>query len=144
MRRSGRSSPSCEPHRAAEPRIGIAFRRPGAFDKAAKHNAVAFGETRFEKSENAHAKARPRRAAHDAPGKGCGEKLDIFGRRNGQAGGGFATREFVERVCKSLAIAAGERGLGALAARQRSDNVAMARGEIAQGMGFAPETFERL
>ena len=128
--------PEFEPHRAAEPRVGIAFRRPGAFDKAAKHNAVAFGETRFEKSENAHAKARPRRAAHDTPGRGLRKKLDIFGRRNGQACGGFATREFVERVCKSLAIAAGERGLGALAARQCSDNVAMARGESRSGDGI--------
>jgi len=38
-----------EPHRAAEPGIGPALRRPSAFDQAAEHDTVAIGEPRFKR-----------------------------------------------------------------------------------------------
>ena len=47
-----------EPHRATEPGIGAALRRPGAFDQPAEHDAIAVGQARFEQAEDAHAQAR--------------------------------------------------------------------------------------
>ena len=97
-----------EPHRAAEPGIGPAFRRPGSFDQAAEHDAVAFGEPRFERSEDAHAHAGLGGATHDAAGESRGKQFEIVGRFNGQAGRGVARRQFVERVGEFRAVAAGE------------------------------------
>ncbi len=99
-----------KPHRTAQPGVGIAFRRPGAFDKAAKHDAVARGETRFERPEDAHAQARLQRPAHDAAGEGDGKQFDIVRFRDRQTCCGFARRELVERIRELCAVGAGERG----------------------------------
>ena len=98
-----------EPHRAAEPGIGLALRRPGAFDQAAEHDAVAFGQPRFERPEDAHAHAGLGGTTHDAAGKRCGKQFEIVGRFDRQAGRGLARRQFVERIAELCAVAAGER-----------------------------------
>ena len=61
MRRSGKSRPSSEPHRAAEPSVIVAFRRPRAFDKPAEHDAIAFGQACLERTEDADPQIRVRR-----------------------------------------------------------------------------------
>ena len=71
--------PERKPHRAAQPGVGIALGRPGAFDQAAEHDAVALGQTRFERPENAHAQVRLRRLPHDAARERGGKQFDIVG-----------------------------------------------------------------
>ena len=89
-----------KPHRPAEPGIGPAFRRPGAFDQAAEHDAVAVSEARFDRAQNAHARSRTRRRPHDPVGECGSEQFDVIGRLDQQLGGGFARRQFVECVRK--------------------------------------------
>jgi hypothetical protein len=69
----GQIESEIEPHRAAEPGVGAALRRPSAFDQSAKHNPVAVGQTRFKQAENPHAQARAQRQAHDTAGQHGGE-----------------------------------------------------------------------
>ena len=75
-----------EPHRAAEPGVGLALRRPGSFDQAAEHDAIAVGEPRLERPEDAHAHAGLGGATHDAAGKGGGKQFEIVGRRRRASG----------------------------------------------------------
>ena len=96
--------PEVESHRAAQPRIGAAVRRPGAFDQAAEHDAVAFGQARFEQAEDAHAQTRPQRPADDTPlGEQRVKKLDIVRRRDGKARRGIdwsPVRRARRRACR--------------------------------------------
>jgi hypothetical protein len=89
-----------EPHRTAQPRIGAAFRRPGAFDQAAEHDTIAFGQARFEQAENADAQTRPQRAADDAAAQRGGEKFDVVRCSDGETCCRRTRREFVERCGK--------------------------------------------
>ena len=74
--------PERKPHRPAEPSIVITFRRPGAFDETAEHDAIAFGQAGFKETEDAHAEARTRCPAHNAAGQGRGKQLDIIALRD--------------------------------------------------------------
>ena len=144
MRRSGRSRPSVKPHRAAQPSVVVAFRRPRPLDQAAEHDAVAFGQARFERAEDAHAASPGCGApAHDTAGKRRRKQFDIIGFLDEKTRGGLAGCEFVECVGKLLAVGAGQGCLGAAVARQCGENVAMARGKFAERMSFLAEVFER-
>ena len=92
--------PEIEPHRTAEPRIGPAFRRPGAFDQAAEHDAVALGEARFDGAENAHPRAGTRRRPHHPVRQRGGEQLDVVGCVDEERGRRLARCQFVERIRK--------------------------------------------
>jgi hypothetical protein len=61
------------PHRAAEPCIHPAFGRPGPFDQAAEHDAIAVGQARLEQAENAHALSERRWPPNDEIGHQRGE-----------------------------------------------------------------------
>ena len=113
------------------------------FDQPAEHDAVALGEPRLERPEDAHARAALRRPAHHAPGQRGGEKLDIVGRRNGEVAGGSARRQFIECVRKPRAVGTGEDAFLLAVARQRGQHIAMARGHVAQRPCFPADTFER-
>ncbi len=130
-------------HRPAEPGVGRRFRRPGAFDQAAEHHAIAVGEPRLERTEDTHAHARLRRPAHHAAGKRHGKQLDVVVRRDDHTSRGIARRHFVERSGKLGAGRPGKGDLVAAVPRQRGHHVAMARGKIAERARVLPGRFER-
>ncbi len=101
--------PERKPHRPAQPGIGIALRRPHAFDQAAEYDAVVLGETRFERPEDAHAQIRLQRTPYDPAGKGCGKQFDIIRFFDRQIGGGFTRCQFVERIRELCTVATGKR-----------------------------------
>ena len=136
--------PEREPHRPAQPGIIIAFRRPSAFDEAAEHDAIAFGQAGFERTEDAHLQTGLRLAPHDSSGKRCRKELDIVRRLDGKPGGGVTGRELIECIGEFLAVAAGEGNRCAIVLRQFGNHLAMALGQFAEGI-FAPsQAFERL
>ena len=133
-----------EPHRAAEPGIGPALRRPGAFDQAAEHNAVAIGKARFERSEDAHSRPVLQWPPHYAVTE-CGRKqFEIVGRLDEQARCSLARRQFVKRVGEFCAVRPGECDFVCALPRQLGQHGAMAGGKIAERLRPAVKTFERL
>ena len=131
------------PHRAAEPGIGSAFRRPCPLDEPAEHDAVAFGEPRFERAQDAHAHTGPRRPAHHPVGKSGGKELDIIGWRNEQAAAAALVASS-SSASASLAPSGPSKGTFALAVpRQRRQHLAMTRGDVAERARLFAEAFER-
>ena len=119
-------------HRAAEPGVGPAFRRPCSLDESPENHAIAFGQPRFERPEDAHPQPRPRRPPHDAVGKGGGKQLDVVGRRDGEDGGGFTDRKLIERLREPAAVRTSEGALATAVRRQRRQHLAVAGRHVAQ------------
>ncbi len=139
----GQIEPELEPHRTAEPGIGAAFRRPRAFDQAAEHHTIVRGQARFQEAEYAHARAGERRRAHHPVCNEDCEKLDIIRRFDRHAGGGFADRQFVERIGKLGAVGPDKGMLRCAVARQSRQHVAVTRGQIAERALAVADVFER-
>ena len=130
-------------HRPTEPRVGAAFRRPGSFDQAAEHDTVAVGQARLDGAEDAHARAGLRRRPYLAAGEHRGEKLGIVGGIDHESGGGFAGGELIERLGKLCAVGAGKGCFLAVLPRQGGNDVAVARGNLAQPMRLVGAALKR-
>ena len=122
-------------HRAAEPGIGPRLRRPDAFDQAAEHDAIDVLQPRFERAVDAHAHARDRRPPHHAVGDRDLEQLGIVRRRDGKAGVGVA-RAMSSNASSSFtpSLPAKAAGSPCSSAAQGGDDVAMACGELGEGV----------
>ena len=99
--------PERKPHRPAQPSVIVAFRRPRSFDETAEHDAIALGQARFERAQDSDAQSGLRLTTHHTAGKRRRKQFDIVGCLDGKTGSGLAGREFVERLGKLLAVAAG-------------------------------------
>ena len=110
----GQIEAESEPHRAAQPGVGPAFRRPRALDKAAEYDPIVGGKSRFKQAQNANAQSGTQRSPHNLIGKGRGEKLDVVGRLDEQIGGCRAARELIERLGEPGAVRTRERRLNAV------------------------------
>ena len=133
-----------QPHRTAEPGIGLGLRRPAAFHQAAEHDAVARDEACFEQAEDPHAQAGLARPAHDPAGQSRGKQLRIVRRRDEQAGGRSTRCQFVERVGKLCAVGPGESDFVAVLNRQRGQHGAVMGGKLAERLWRVDELFKRL
>ena len=127
----GQIEAELSPHRAAEPSVIVAFRRPRPFDQPAENDAIAFRQPCFERAEDADPQVGARRPAHDAAGKRRREQFGIIGFVDEKSRRSLAGCEFVECGGELLAVGAGQGCLGTTVTRQRGENFAMARGNSA-------------
>ena len=143
MRRSGRSSPSSS-------RIGrlshASLRGCGgqvpSFNPPST-SAVAAGEPRLERPENAHPHARQPGPPHHPVRDGGAEHVGIIAGRDREIGIRQPGRDVVEDLAERVAVRAREGGRRVAFARERRDDLAVARRDCAERMRAAPDAFER-
>ncbi len=131
------------PHRAAEPSVGAAFRRPRPLDEPAEHDAGAFAEPRFDGAHDPHARTWAQRLSHHTVGKSGGKELDIIRWRNEQRGGGGARRQVIECGGELSAVGTVESVFAFAIPRQSRQHPMMTRGDLAQRARLFAEAFER-
>ena len=128
----GQIQSELDPHRAAEPGVGAALRRPRALDQSAEHDAVAVGQPRFEQAEDTNPQARAHRRAHDIAGQYSREQLDIVGRRHRQTRRRRTGGKLVQDVREFRPVRPNQRHLLAIVLRKCRKHFAMPLGKFAQ------------
>ena len=83
-------------HGPAQPGIRVRLWRPDALDQTAEHDAVGALQAPFQRTVDAHARARELGPAHDAPADCSPEQLDVVGRKDGEIGLGRHGGNFIE------------------------------------------------
>ena len=131
----GRIEAEIAPHRPAQPGIAARLGRPSTFVQPAEHDALKRLQARFQRTENAHARALRFRPPHHAVADGRVKQLGVVGAGNREAGGGGAFDQFFQGVGQHASVVAGERrDLSVRIYAQRVDRLAMAFGQTGERM----------
>ena len=129
----GQIESELEPHRAAEPGVGAALRRPRAFDQIRRARRGRCRSAAL-RAGRGYEPAGPgaRRAAGQRAGQRRREQLDIVGRRHRQTRRRRTGGKLVEDVRELRPIRPNERHLLAIVLRKCRKHFAMPLGKIAQ------------